>query len=99
MANTYNTTVFALRRLRLTPHVNWKWDVDYTAPLAGLPQVIVPIGQYEYVSRITNALEKLPISVAVISARGSEIAILKFLEEFLKSEHLPLSVETGRFAF
>lgn len=27
---------------RLTPHVNWRWDVDYTAPLAGLPQVIVP---------------------------------------------------------
>lgn len=26
----------------LAPHVNWRWDVDYTAPLAGLPQVIVP---------------------------------------------------------
>lgn len=22
--------------------MNWRWDIDYIAPLAGLPQVIVP---------------------------------------------------------
>ncbi len=22
--------------------MNWRWDIDYIAPLAGLPQVVVP---------------------------------------------------------
>lgn len=32
----------------LTPRVNWKWDIDYAAPLAGLPQDIVPSTEFSF---------------------------------------------------
>lgn len=82
----------------LTPHVNWRWDVDYTAPLAGLPQVIVPIGQYEYKSRITGNTEYLPICASVVGPAGSDIALMQLLSRFLRGSKVwPVAVKSGRY--
>ncbi|KAH7171286.1 amidase signature domain-containing protein [Dactylonectria macrodidyma] len=82
----------------LTPHVNWRWDVDYTAPLAGLPQVIVPIGQYEYKSRITGNTEYLPICASVVGPAGSDIALVQLLSRFLQGSKVwPVAVKSGRY--
>ncbi|UKZ72899.1 hypothetical protein TrVFT333_000536 [Trichoderma virens FT-333] len=59
----------------LTPHVNWRWDVDYTAPLAGLPQVIVPIGQFRYESRITGEPDFLPITASIVGPPGEFVRL------------------------
>ncbi|EHK41963.1 hypothetical protein TRIATDRAFT_322099 [Trichoderma atroviride IMI 206040] len=81
----------------LTPHVNWRWDVDYTAPLAGLPQVIVPIGQFQYDSRITGEPDFLPIAASIVGPPGSDIALLDFISKFLQRTRGLLSVKPGRY--
>ncbi|KAL7928350.1 amidase signature domain-containing protein [Trichoderma chlorosporum] len=81
----------------LTPHVNWRWDVDYTAPLAGLPQVIVPIGQFRYESRITGEPDFLPIAASIVGPPGSDIALLDFVSKFLQRTRGLLSVKPGRY--
>ena len=41
LQHVYNR-VTILNGDRLTPHVNWHWDVDFAGPLAGLPMIISP---------------------------------------------------------
>lgn len=81
----------------LTPHVNWRWDVDYTAPLAGLPQVIVPIGQFRYESRITGEPDFLPIAASIVGPPGSDVVLLDFVSKFLQRTRGLLSVKPGRY--
>ncbi|KAL7895568.1 amidase signature domain-containing protein [Trichoderma sp. SZMC 28014] len=81
----------------LTPHVNWRWHVDYTAPLAGLPQVIVPIGQFRYESRITGEPDFLPITASIVGPPGSDVMLLDFVSKFLQRTRGLLSVKPGRY--
>lgn len=46
------------------------WQVSHAAVYAGLPDYAVPIGQVEYLSRLTEVNETLPVSIGIGAARG-----------------------------
>lgn len=51
-------------------YAGFSWRSDFQSPLAELPDLVVPVGQYPYESRITKTVEHLPVSIAIISAQG-----------------------------
>lgn len=44
----------------------------YPAQMAGIPQLVIPIGQVPYQSTISNHTEYLPISVSLYAAAGCD---------------------------
>ncbi|KAK1756627.1 amidase signature domain-containing protein [Echria macrotheca] len=83
----------------VSPHVNWKWDIDFSGPLAALPQAVLPIGQFNYHSRVTDHIELLPTAVSVASPHGTDHALLDFLQRFLNDCDLPSTVMPGKLAY
>ncbi|KAI1365982.1 amidase signature enzyme [Xylaria arbuscula] len=77
----------------------YSWRSDFQSPLAELPDLIIPISQYPYDSRISNTVEYLPVSIAVISAKGTDSHLISLMSDMLEETGLYCEVKTGRFAF
>ncbi|KFZ07187.1 hypothetical protein V501_06686 [Pseudogymnoascus sp. VKM F-4519 (FW-2642)] len=75
------------------------FDSNLHASLSGVPNIVVPIGQAKYWSNITEKFELLPISASIISAKGTDLALIEMLLEFLPSYGINTSVLTGKTAF
>ncbi|OTA54709.1 putative amidase [Hypoxylon sp. EC38] len=81
------------------PGVVPPYSPNYIASMLKLPQVVVPIGEVPYESRITNQTEKLPIVGSIAAAPGSDLMLLDIVESLLKTKGRPRSVATGRTMF
>ena len=55
------------------------------APFARAPEIIVPIGQTPYKSRITNQEEWLPMSVGIVGARHSDAFLSALVHDVTKN--------------
>lgn len=52
------------------PNVQVDWQISHAAVFAGLPDYYVPIGQVEYLSKLTEVNETLPVSIGIGAGRG-----------------------------
>ncbi|KAH6617363.1 amidase signature domain-containing protein [Chaetomium tenue] len=64
-----------------------------------LPQLVIPIGQNPYHSRVSGRTEYAPIVASLAGPQGSDEALLELAVEALSAAHWPLEVLTGRTAF
>ncbi|KAM0463187.1 hypothetical protein ACHAPV_003314 [Trichoderma viride] len=81
---------------------NWTgegWFFYFIAVYAGAPEVILPIGQTPYHSRLTKRQEWLPVAIGLMGARGTDAAFTTFIKDTAKAAKLPATVEVGQTAF
>ncbi|KXT13582.1 hypothetical protein AC579_8094 [Pseudocercospora musae] len=75
------------------------WDELWLAPTLRAPEIIVPIGQVPYHSRMTDRQEMLPVCASVLSKEKTDLSLIQTIENVLRHAHRPLSVATGRQMF
>lgn len=69
------------------------------ASLLRIPQLVVPIGQSPYESRVTGCTEHLPIACSIAGASGSDLMLINLIYDALTTQGWPTEVKTGRYAF
>ncbi|KAK6527768.1 hypothetical protein TWF694_004748 [Orbilia ellipsospora] len=79
------------------PTVAEAWTENYFSPVLGLPQLIIPIGQNSYESRVSGRLEHRPIVSSIIGAKGSDLMLINLANMALTASSWPTSVQTGRY--
>ncbi|KAK3933741.1 putative amidase [Diplogelasinospora grovesii] len=81
------------------PGVVPAYSPSYIASMLRLPQIIVPIGQDPFHSRITQTTEQLPIVASMAGARGSDLLLFDLARAVLKRSGKPTKVEPGKYIF
>lgn len=71
-------------------------DELFLPPILRCPDVVVPIGEIPYHSRITGVREYLPVAVDVLGAPGMDFWVLDSMERVLRKSGRPAEVNTGR---
>ncbi|KFZ23395.1 hypothetical protein V502_02124 [Pseudogymnoascus sp. VKM F-4520 (FW-2644)] len=71
----------------------------YISSCSQAPEMMLPIGQTRYKSRVTGAEEWLPVSIGVIASKDNDIMLAELIQEMYHSSGLNTSVMTGRTAF
>ncbi|KAH8698244.1 amidase signature domain-containing protein [Phaeosphaeriaceae sp. PMI808] len=79
-------------------HGNGYQAITMAVLIAG-PQVILPIGQVPYHSRITDRTEYLPVAATIAGTRGSDLMLINLAQAALRSASWPTEVETGSLTF
>lgn len=69
------------------------------APVLEAPEVVVPIGQIPYASKVTQREEQLPFVVGVMGLPGSDLMLMDVINASLKRAGRPTSVQTGSLMF
>ncbi|KAL1980266.1 hypothetical protein VTN96DRAFT_4410 [Rasamsonia emersonii] len=77
----------------------WNEREDHQASLAGVPAVVVPVGQAPFPSKITGESQLLPVHVSLMSGPNTDHALVTLLRDFLHASYLPAKVCTGKLAF
>ncbi|KAK0383810.1 hypothetical protein NLU13_9721 [Sarocladium strictum] len=67
--------------------------------LLGLPSLNAPFAQIPFRSRITNATEYRPISASIFGPHGSDVALIKLVQNAYRTAQWRTHVDTGRFTF
>ncbi|OBT49058.1 hypothetical protein VE00_00203 [Pseudogymnoascus sp. WSF 3629] len=75
------------------------YNGNWVPTLLGLPQIVVPIGQKPYTSKITDRTEYSPIVAGIISAAGSDSALIDIAKNALSRSGWPTTVKAGRLMF
>ncbi|KGQ03156.1 Amidase 1 [Beauveria bassiana D1-5] len=75
------------------------FESNLHASFAGLPNIVVPIGQCPYYSNVTKRDEVFPVSLSIIGPKGFDLGLLRLIYEFLSASKLPMAVSTGTSAF
>ncbi|KAH7386531.1 amidase signature domain-containing protein [Cadophora sp. MPI-SDFR-AT-0126] len=60
------------------------WGVSSIGPIAGVPDVVFPLGQASYNSTITMHEEVLPVAVNIIAAPGCDAMLFELAEQLQK---------------
>lgn len=71
------------------------FDQLFVSPILGAPDMVVPIGKMQYLSRITEVEEMLPIAVNLVSPPGTDSALIDVILRCLRQAKRPTSVSTG----
>ncbi|KAG4417929.1 hypothetical protein IFR04_008896 [Cadophora malorum] len=61
------------------------WGVSSIGPIAGVPDVVFPLGQASYNSTITMHEEVLPVAVDIIAAPGCDAMLFELAEQLQKA--------------
>ncbi|KAI3324413.1 amidase signature enzyme [Xylariaceae sp. AK1471] len=77
----------------------YSWRADFQSPLAELPDLVIPVSQYPYDSRISKTKEFLPVSIAITSAHGTDAHLISLMRDMLDESGLQCEVKAGRYAF
>ncbi|PVH71861.1 putative amidase [Cadophora sp. DSE1049] len=72
---------------------------NYIASMIGLPQLVLPIGQFPYESRVSGRVEYLPAVGTLVGAKGSDLMLVNLAKAALEDAKWPTEVLTGRFTF
>ena len=84
------------------PQPDWAdygWQYYMISPFTRAPEMIIPIGQIPFLSKVTKREEWLPVSLGVIGARGSDVSLPALIQDFMYAMQLPATVEIGERAF
>ncbi|XDG10234.1 hypothetical protein ABKA04_009849 [Annulohypoxylon sp. FPYF3050] len=72
---------------------------DCVSVYGGLPEIVLPVGEYKYASRITGSTESLPMAMSIIGPRGSDAMLIELAKRLLEHTGRPTSLTTGARAF
>ena len=75
------------------------FDPLIVSPILGAPDIVVPLGEYEYDSRISGRKEFLPVAVNVVGLPGSDFRLIDMIEQCLEISERPTVVRTGQRLF
>ena len=75
------------------------FDPLILSPILGAPDIVVPIGEYEYDSRVSGRKEYLPVAVDVVGLPGSDLHLIDIIQHSLEMSHRPAAVNTGSRMF
>ncbi|CZR58635.1 uncharacterized protein PAC_08527 [Phialocephala subalpina] len=76
----------------------WLASMDL-ATVTGMPQVVLPVAQTAYLSKVTERTEYLPCTVSIAGASGSDLMLLKLANGALEKAGWPTKVLTGARTF
>ena len=82
-----------------TPSVQSGFDALFLSPILGCPDLVVPIGQIEYDSRISGRAEQLPLCVNLIGVPGKDADLINVVQSVLDASDRPCAVRTGSEMF
>lgn len=74
-------------------------DELFLSPILGSPDIVIPIGEIPYDSRITGKEEFLPVGVNVVGTPGSDFWLLDTMKALFKRSGRPAVVQTGSRIF
>ncbi|KAF2416418.1 amidase signature enzyme [Tothia fuscella] len=75
------------------------WNQYGVSQLAGVPEVVVPVGQVNYTSRITGTTKFLPVAVSINAAAGCDLLLYNLVEQLAANGVIPKAVKTGGLTF
>jgi Asp-tRNA(Asn)/Glu-tRNA(Gln) amidotransferase A subunit family amidase len=75
------------------------WNQYSISQLAGVPEVVVPIGQVNYTSRVTGTTKFLPVAVSINAAAGCDFLLYDLVAQLAVRGIIPEAVKTGESAF
>lgn len=75
------------------------FDPLIVSPILGAPDIVIPIGEYGYESRVSGRKEYLPIAVNVIGLPGTDLSLIDTMQHCLVSSGRPTKVQTGARMF
>ena len=75
------------------------FDPLILSPVLGAPDIVIPIGEYEYHSRISGRKEYLPIAVDAVGLPGSDYRLMEIVQQCLEMSRRPTVVCTGTRIF
>ncbi|EPS36390.1 hypothetical protein H072_10096 [Dactylellina haptotyla CBS 200.50] len=80
---------------------NYGYHKSFSSTFGANPELVFPIGQYQFFSRVSQRKEWLPISATIIFPKGHDAMMLEFMREFLGNSSIGLKGEvlTGPTAF
>ncbi|KAI1110106.1 amidase signature domain-containing protein [Nemania sp. NC0429] len=81
------------------PGVVKSFEPKYFGSVLGLPQIVTPIGQLVFESRISQRMENVPIITTIAGAQGSDLMLVKVMQLAVAHAGWPESVQTGRNCF
>ncbi|KAI1151518.1 amidase signature enzyme [Nemania diffusa] len=87
------------RDIYIPPKTREGIDALSLGAFLGIPQIVLPIGQSKYKSRVSGQEENLPIAGSIAGAPGSDLMLIKLVERALKKAGWPTQVACGRDAF
>ncbi|KAK8084481.1 amidase signature enzyme [Apiospora hydei] len=72
-------------------------DIDqlYLPPILGSPDIVLPIGEVEYQSKITRGGEYLPVAINLVAAPGEDFWLLNVARETLRRSGRQEDIYTG----
>ncbi|KAI0161336.1 amidase signature domain-containing protein [Xylariaceae sp. FL1272] len=79
--------------------VSFVWNQYSISQLGGVPEVVLPLGQVNYTSRITGTTKYLPVAVSINAAAGCDFMLYSLVEKLAKEGIIPDSVKTGPSLF
>ena len=82
-----------------TPTIQNGFDQLFVPPIMGAPDIVVPLGEIPYFSRVTGRDEYLPVVVNIVGLPPSDFSLLRVIQDCLVSSNRPLSVSTGARLF
>ncbi|KAH7303477.1 amidase signature domain-containing protein [Stachybotrys elegans] len=74
-------------------------DQLFLQPILGSPDIVIPIGDVPYDSRISNKVEYLPVVVNIVGAPTTDFQLLQAIKQILELSNRPTSVRTGSRMF
>ncbi|GAB1319268.1 hypothetical protein MFIFM68171_09478 [Madurella fahalii] len=83
----------------ILPKPRYGVDALSLASFMRMPQLVVPIGQEEYNSRVSGRKESFPVASSIAGAHGSDLMLIELARQALENTRFPTEVATGRYAF
>ena len=81
------------------PMIQEGFDQLFVPPILGAPDILVPLGEVPYFSKVTGREEYLPVGVDIVGLPHSDLSLLNTIRDCLTSSSRPLGVSTGARLF
>jgi Asp-tRNA(Asn)/Glu-tRNA(Gln) amidotransferase A subunit family amidase len=81
------------------PKIQGGFDPLFLSPILGCPDLVIPIAQTTYESRISGRPEQLPICINLLGVPGEDLDLINAAQAFLRYSGRPSAVRTGSETF
>lgn len=68
-------------------------------PILGAPDIVIPIGEYEYKSKISGLKEYLPVAIDVVGLPGTDLGLIEAVQHGMVASGRATKVKTGSRMF
>ena len=59
------------------------WHQWWLASIIGAPELVIPVGEISYASRVSGNTERLPVAASIMGPPGSDFRLLAMAQRFL----------------